>query len=91
MSERIRYWSDWIVKNLAALLTIAGLLGFSAYKTNENLEKDDSILAITEHLHKMGSNETKAITKTIIIKKECAECTKQIKELQDINKKYHPE
>ena len=92
-SERFRYWTNWIVKNLAALLTIAGLLGFSAYKQNETINQDDTIKVITEHLHKMGTKNQEIVprgAKTVIIKEGCTKCLQEINKLKAINKTYHP-
>ena len=94
-TERIRYWADWIVKNLAALLTIAGLLGFSVYSQTESSSKDTAMTAmdakmteLAEQVYVKEQKKAPRKTKTVVIRKGCNKCLTEIKALK---RKYHPE
>jgi len=95
LRETLTWWAEFFSKYQKLLIVLIPLIsvggGGSWFHFSEVEKKDDSILAITEHLHKMGSNvprETKPITKTIIIKEGCNQCLREIKELKQT---YHPQ
>jgi len=101
-TERIRYWANFTVKNLPAILTILSLLGFSVYSQTESLDKDalieatkKQVAAVAEQYKAQYQPSVPRETRPVIIRQNTDNWGKYINTLESKLKaherKYHGE